>query len=741
MMVAIIASAGCVYLLLGHAHSVLLPGWFGLVALVCGYRLVTTLRRNAQPPRSSATLGDIRKVIAEGAFTVVCLVGVPSWLLHQTTGTTFAILICLLTGILWAGCLILVTVRAAAIVYVGVGAGIVAFGLLWANRDFEHLILALLFPVGGLTAMRSVNAQARIFLANQRQQQDLAKQGDLIGLLLKDYEEQTSDWLWETDASLRYVHPSERFAEALGWPADAIGGTDLGSLPRSEETAGNVAARSQVRTRAEARQPFRDILVPFVREGEPRWWSFSGRPTYDESGGFLGYRGVCSDVTVAKTAELRIAHLAHHDALTGLPNRAFLSDSLHQALRDPDRVSLAVLSLDLDGFKAVNDRYGHPAGDALLTMVADRLRAEMSGGDVVARFGGDEFVIVDAAFTLAAEVEELAQRLIESLSVPIPLGEESVAVGVSVGIAFAPMDGRTAEELLKNADAALYRAKAAGRGTFRFFEPEMDRKLQERQSLVQDLRTALARDELRLNYQPFVTTETGEVSGCEALLRWHHPERGMISPTEFIPLAEESGLIVPIGAWVIEQACREAAGWPSTHRVSVNVSPIQFRSRELPQVILAALTRSGLAPARLEIEVTEAVLIDDADGALDILRRIRGLGVRVALDDFGTGYSSLSYLRRFPFDKIKIDRSFVQELNARLDSQVIVQAIRDMAKGLGMTVTAEGVETREQAERLRQTGCEELQGYLYSRPRPPHELDFRTFRTPGAEVELRAAAS
>jgi predicted signal transduction protein with EAL and GGDEF domain len=349
----------------------------------------------------------------------------------------------------------------------------------------------------------------------------------------------------------------------------------------------------------------------------------------------------------------------------------------------------------------------------------------VAGGDVVARFGGDEFVVLDAALASSAEVEEMAQRIIESLSAPMPLAGEEVTVGVSIGIAFAPSDGRTAGDLLKNADAALYRAKAAGRGTFRFFEPEMDRKLQERQRLVQDLRTALTRNELQLHYQPFVTAETGATSGCEALLRWHHPEHGMISPAEFIPLAEESGLIVPIGAWVIDQACQEAAGWPATHRVSVNISPVQFRSRVLPEVILTALSRSGLAPSRLEVEVTEAVLIDDANAALDILRQIRGLGVRIALDDFGTGYSSLSYLRRFPFDKIKIDRSFVQELHTRHDSQVIVRAIRDMAQGLGMTVTAEGVETVEQAERLRRTGCEELQGFLYSRPKPAGELFLR----------------
>ncbi|WP_244413913.1 putative bifunctional diguanylate cyclase/phosphodiesterase [Methylorubrum extorquens] len=738
MMIAVIACAGALYAFQRHAHPTVLPIWFGAVLVVCGWRVVATVRRNARPPRRTASASAMRNLIAEATLTVACLMSVPSWLLSQTTGTTYAILVCLLTGILWAGCLTLATVRAAAMVYVGTGAAIVVIGLLWDNQDVEHLMLASLFPLGALTAMRSVDTQAKMFLDNQRQQQSLTKQSDLIGLLLKDYEEQTSDWLWETDASLRYANPSDRFVEALGRPSHAIRGVVLGSLLEDEEIAGNATARLEVRACAEARQPFRDMVVPFTRAGERRWWSISGRPVYDETRTFLGYRGVCSDVTTAKAAELRIAHLAHHDALTGLPNRTFLSESLHQSLRDPDRVCLAVLSLDLDGFKAVNDRYGHPGGDALLVCVAERLQTKVSGGDIVARFGGDEFVVLNVAFTSPSEVEDLAHRLIESLSTPIPLDNESVTIGVSIGIAFAPTDGRTAEELLKNADAALYRAKTAGRGTFRFFEPEMDRKLQARQRLVQDLRNALTRDELRLDYQPFVRSETGVISGCEALLRWRHPERGMISPAEFIPLAEESGLIVPIGMWVIQQACREAASWPSTHRISVNVSPVQFRSRDLPQVILAALTSSGLAPARLEVEVTEAVLIDDADTALDILRQIRSLGVRVALDDFGTGYSSLSYLRRFPFDKIKIDRSFVRELDTRHDSQVIVQAIHDMAQGLGMTVTAEGVETEDQAKRLRQTGCEELQGFLYSRPRPASELTFHHGEMSSETIRLRA---
>ncbi|MGI4801864.1 MAG: putative bifunctional diguanylate cyclase/phosphodiesterase [Janthinobacterium lividum] len=438
---------------------------------------------------------------------------------------------------------------------------------------------------------------------------------------------------------------------------------------------------------------------------------------------------MAGDVTATRLAHARVEHLAHHDGLTDLPNRASFCAALGRALDHPDHPRLAVVSLDLDGFKPVNDRYGHPVGDALLVAVAERLRAAVGPDMLVARFGGDEFVVLAERPADFGGIEALCRRVIAQLLEPFDVLGETVTVGTSIGIALTPTDGDTSDTLLKNADAALYRAKAEGRGTFRFFEPEMDRKLQERERLVQDLRSALGRGELVLYFQPYVSAEESEITGCEALIRWDHPTRGMVPPAEFIPLAEENGLIIPIGAWVIEQACAEAARWDAGQRVSVNVSPLQFTDRSLPGTILSALTRSGLSPQRLEVEITEAVLIDDADAALDILRQIRALGVRVALDDFGTGYSSLSYLRRFPFDKIKIDQSFVRDLTSREDNRVIVQAIRDIARGLGMTITAEGVETAEQAEQLRLTGCEELQGYLFSRPMAANQLGLAGART------------
>ncbi len=566
------------------------------------------------------------------------------------------------------------------------------------------------------------------------------QQADVIGLLLKDFEEQTSDWLWETDDTFCLRSPSARFVQVSEPRVRVVEGTSFGTLLTDADVIGNAEALTELLSHVRARRAFRDITIPLAAAAEPRWWSISGRPVFDQDSQFKGFRGVAGDITATRLAHAKIEHLAHHDSLTGLPNRSSFSRILERALNRGDLSNLAVLSLDLDGFKAVNDRHGHPVGDALLIAVGDRLQAAIREDGRVARFGGDEFVMLGDVSLETGGIEGLCRRTIASLVEPFHVLDEQVTVGTSIGVAFAGLDGSSPEELLKNADAALYRAKADGRGTFRFFAPEMDRKLQERQQLMQDLRVALARGELVLHFQPYVSAENSLVTGCEALLRWSHPTRGNVPPFEFIPLAEENGLIVPIGAWVIDQACQEATRWPAHQRVSVNISPRQFRDQSLPGIILAALTRSGLAPARLEVEVTETVLIDDADAALNVLRRIRAMGVRVALDDFGTGYSSLSYLRSFPFDKVKIDRSFVQDLALRHDNQVIVQAIRDLAKGLGMTITAEGVETEEQASRLRRTGCDELQGYLFSRPVAAEALTLSRLTVEGTVVQRTVAS-
>ncbi len=417
-------------------------------------------------------------------------------------------------------------------------------------------------------------------------------------------------------------------------------------------------------------------------------------------------------------SEDRTRFLAHHDALTGLANRALLRTCLDNALsrRPAAGAGLAVLTLDLDRFKAVNDAYGHAMGDHLLQVVAGRLRKAVRGGDTVARVGGDEFVIIQAAMPQPGAAEDLARRLIHQLSVPFQLDGFEIQIGTSVGIAVASDSGETVDEVLRRSDIALYRAKTAGRGSLRCFEPAMEVESRERRRLEEDLRHALEQEQLELHYQPVFTCRSGEVVAFEALLRWTHPTRGVVPPSEFIPIAEETGLIVALGRWAIERACHDGASWPGQVRVAVNVSPKQFRGADLPDFVAAMLFRANLPAHRLELEVTEGLLIRDTAQALVVLCALKSQGLRVALDDFGTGYSSLSYLRRFPFDRVKIDRSFISAIGSSEQAGAIVEAVLAMCSSLGLKVTAEGVETAAQLEFLRQHGCDEVQGFLLGPP-------------------------
>jgi diguanylate cyclase (GGDEF)-like protein len=430
------------------------------------------------------------------------------------------------------------------------------------------------------------------------------------------------------------------------------------------------------------------------------------------------------DVSTRKATEARADEMARLDPLTGLPNRLLLRERLAESLARLARTgeACALLLVDLDRFKPVNDTLGHPVGDALLEKVADRLRSTVRPTDTVARIGGDEFVILQTGIRDAAGTQALARRIVDLIGRTYMVEGHLLTIGASVGVALAPEDGTDADRLLKNADLALYRAKLDGRGTYRFFEPEMDARMQARRKLELDMRQALARREFQLHYQPQLQLESERLIGCEALIRWRHPDRGLVSPLDFIPLAEEIGLIVPIGEWVIRQACRDAMTWPAHMSVAVNVSPAQFKSDRLVETIISALATSGLPARRLEVEITEGVLLQENAKTLQTLHRLRELGVRVSMDDFGTGYSSLSYLRSFPFDKIKIDRSFVKDLASKPDGEAIIRAIAGLGKSLGMTTVAEGVETAEQMQRIRLEGCTDVQGYLISKPLPTEDL-------------------
>jgi len=536
--------------------------------------------------------------------------------------------------------------------------------------------------------------------------------------------ENMSQGLCMYDPDERLVVLNNRFCDVTGLPADQVGpGMTFQEVIALAARTGHFAGKSPEQAYAERRGQIAQLAIDGQHHDE-----------LTSNGGILavyykpmangGWGATYEDVTQRRRSEEQLSYLARHDALTGLPNRILLREHLETVLHrlrwGPG--TAAVLCLDLDGFKIVNDSLGHPAGDELLCQVATRLREATRATDLVARLGGDEFAVVQADAEQPTIAATLAERLVEALREPFILaGQRRVEIGTSIGVMLAN-EASTADELLRSADIALYRAKAAARGTWRFFEPSMDAEMQARRVLEADLKHALADGQFELYYQPLVKAGTGALTGFEALLRWNHPERGMVSPADFVPLTEETGLIRPIGEWVLRRACADAAGWPEHVKVAVNLSPVQFARGDLLGEVERALSISGLAPGRLELEITESVLLADSEATLVTLHRLRGLGVRISMDDFGTGYSSLSYLRRFPFDKIKIDQSFVRNLDREKGSVEIVRAVVGLGKALDMKVLAEGVETEGQRAILQLEGCDELQGYLFSKPRPAQDL-------------------
>ena len=522
------------------------------------------------------------------------------------------------------------------------------------------------------------------------------------------------------DASGHLLFRNTRYLETYGFTPDEVRpGLSLQQMSVLRSKTGSQSAEMRRRTQGvlkamQAGQPLSGHNV--LADG--RIIHFINTPM--SSGGWIVTH---EDVTHQRRAEAQIEHLAAHDLLTDLPNRVTLQSHLEQALRDnPRRKLVAVMFMDLDNFKAVNDTLGHPAGDELLKQVAARLQACMRNTDLVARFGGDEFVIVSTTLADPGEAATLANRIREMVLTPFELLDHQVVIDTSIGIALAPGHGRDVQQLLKNADLALYHAKRSGRGTHRYFEADMDVRMLERRDLELELRDALANDEFEIHYQPLLNLESNRIISCEALLRWNNPLRGQVSPQVFIPVAEEAGLISAIGEWVIRTACAEAATWPDDVTVAVNVSPVQFRSQKLLSIVTNALAASRIAPHRLEIEITEAVLLDQTEGTLATLRQLQALGVRIAMDDFGTGYSSLSYLQKFPFDKIKIDKAFISKLATENESSAIVRAVTAIAGSFRMVTTAEGVETEDQRALVTALGCTEMQGFLFSAPRPAAEI-------------------
>jgi diguanylate cyclase (GGDEF)-like protein len=519
------------------------------------------------------------------------------------------------------------------------------------------------------------------------------------------------------DPKGKLVIANPRLAEIYRVPSDAFGpGMGVPEIMARALDDGGVADLDPVGTLAQERKFIREnkpaSMVQHLTDGRSIAINYNPVPG-------RGFVATFEDITERLRAEEKIRHLALHDGLTDLLNRAAFYDRIAGVLAHRRRTdSLAVLSLDLDHFKSVNDTLGHPVGDQLLKAVADRLRGCLRDDDIVARLGGDEFAIVQVPSDEPQDVSTLAARLIDAVGAPYLIADQQVVIGVSVGIALAPADGDRPDTLMKNADLALYRAKADGGGVSRFFQVEMDARMRARRAIELDLRKAIVNRELEVEYQPIFDVKTRQITSCEALVRWNHPERGVIPPLEFIPVAEATGIIVPLGEWTIRQACADAAQWPEHVTVAVNVSPAQFKSRDFVPTVVEALKSSGLTPDRLELEITELVLIQETEGVFAILHQLRDLGIRIAMDDFGTGYSSLGYLRAFPFDKIKIDESFIRDLPNKEDSLAIVRAVVGLSSSLGIKTTAEGVETREQLRSVTSEGCSEFQGFLFSRPQP-----------------------
>jgi len=552
--------------------------------------------------------------------------------------------------------------------------------------------------------------------ANYRLRQHVPLDSDLLCMILNNM----SQGVLMFDSEERLVYCNQRYMQMYGLSSDIVRpGCHLLDLVNHSIKLGCFSSNPEdyiatLRERVAEGRTFSHVMT--LSDG--RVFSTISKPLPD--GGWLDTH---EDITVRQRSEERIAHMARHDALTDLPNRMLLRERLEHELKRVKRgEGLAVLCLDLDHFKSVNDTLGHPIGDELLKLVAGRLRDCVRELDTIARLGGDEFAIIMTQLNKPSDAEVVARRIRDSIIKPYQVDGHQIVSDISIGISIAPIDGMEPDRLLKNADMALYGAKTDGRGMYRFFELEMDTRMRERRDLEMDLRQALDKNQFELHYQPLVNLETNEITALEALLRWNHPTRGLISPADFIPIAEETGLIVSIGEWVLRTACAETRNWPDHIKVAVNLSPAQLRSKNLVQMVITALADCAMPAERLQLEITETMLVQNTFATLAILHEFRKLGVQIAMDDFGTGYSSLSYLRSFPFDKIKVDRSFIQDLTKGAEPRAIVGAIAGLAKCLNMISTAEGVETQQQLDTLQKAGYTEMQGYLFSRARPAHEV-------------------
>lgn len=722
MMLVNVVNAVLIYLLLSHSgtDSILFP-WAISTCFVATLGLANWIKSKRQARIEVVSERGMLKA-AKGAAILGFLWGVlPALLYPHAEFQAKLVIIAATSGMLGGGALALYVVPPAMTAWLFM----LVFGSLIGlvrSGNWEDWTIAALLIVYATSLLKASHSMSQTFASNVMGRIELAEKSETIAMLLKDYTDHASDWLWESDANGRFVRGREEFCSHLKTEIVCINPGKV-SRVQDDEFSIDPRAMDQLWGYISRRESFHDVLLLAKKPGACRWVSLSGKPQENLNGEFTGYRGFASDVTETKLAEERIAYLAHNDALTGLANRTMFTAELESRFEQESVPQFwAVMFLDLDGFKHVNDNFGHGVGDKLLTEVALRLKQILSDRDMIARLGGDEFAVLTVSAESLPALTALAEKIIQNLSVTYEVDHHHLEIGVSIGIAIGFKDGREPYTLLNNADLALYRAKAEGKGTFRFYKLEMDEIVKERRSLERDLREALKNDELYLCFQPLVSSKDHVAVGFEALIRWNHPVRGHIGPAEFVPIAERMGLISNIGDWVVKRACSEASSWPENLSVAVNLSPQQFQEERIVKSVTEALLESGLDPARLELEITEGLLIDNTREVIRSLRELKNMGVSIALDDFGTGYSSLSYLLKFPFDKLKVDRSFITSIDTDEIAQNVMEAIVRLAEVLDLTVTVEGVETSDQLDVLKGMKCQQFQGYAFGRPMIPSEL-------------------
>lgn len=694
----------------------LLGIWATFLCLLCGGTALRAMRKLPPESQSFRTPLAIERMARGAGLMGLAWAVVPVIVVPFTDSLGHMALGIILAGNSFAGAFLLARIPVAAYAFIGPIVLGQIFGM-QMQGDPVYDLLSILSAVYGVMLVLCIQWSHARFVQQLASEQAVRDQEQLISLLLRDFGESSSDWLWQTDEQGCLTDLPVSVNGNL--PSDEI--MAIGS--RLIDTFGACEARDVLAKSLERRRSFRDLVMPVSTANGDEWWLLTGKPVF-ENDFYAGFRGVASNVTASKESEDRIAHLAHYDVLTGLPNRVTLMEALERKVRaklGPDEFR-ALFWLDLDNFKWVNDTLGHPAGDDLLKLVADRIVKACEPNDLVARLGGDEFAIIVERTGSGTEIEAFVRDLSAKLAKPYLLMGSSVRCSASIGLRHFDVYSTDASALLKHADLALYKAKSNGRGGWAAFTPELEQLARQRRELEEDLQRALENNELMIFFQPQIDAQTREMTGCEALLRWAHPTKGLVYPTDFIEAAEDCGLITRIGDWVIRTAVEQARRLPDNVRVAVNISALQVHSANLFPTIVNALARNELDPTRLDLEITESVLMTDTDFTLERLHQLKQLGVRISLDDFGTGFSSLSYLRKFPFDKIKIDKSFISDLETSEDSRTITVATLGLAKALGLRCTAEGVETEFQSRFLGEHGCDELQGYFISRAQPIEKL-------------------